>query len=226
MVEYDFTFKVLLVAAKDYGKTELIRYLALYLGQKHQISPPDLIFSSKTMNFFGIISKLQLWIYSNDDERFKFLIPQYFMGCIGVILMYDITDVNSLKYIFQILQQVKKIRETHDYPILLVGNKSDLKENRKISKEQIKKFKIEHKISKTMEINIKTGENIEKMFQRITRMAIKNTSGIEIKRLRRIERRRESPYIKIDAPYRRIETPLKSKKSKGRFKSNRRKWKR
>jgi len=59
-------------------------------------------------------------------------------------------------------------------PILLVGNKSDLKKNRNLSKEQIKKFKIENNIKKSMEISIKTGVNIEKMFTRLTGMVFKN----------------------------------------------------
>ncbi len=55
---------------------------------------------------------------------------------------------------------------------MLVGNKLDLEENREISKERIKKFKENSKISSSMEISLQTGKNVEEMFMHIGRMIL------------------------------------------------------
>jgi len=72
----------------------------------------------------------------------------------------------------------------YDPPILLVGNKLDLEENREVSKEQVEKFKEKHDISSSMEISLKTGENVEEMFMDITRIILKrwNPEVIEKKK--------------------------------------------
>ena len=87
--------------------------------------------------------------------------------------MYDITNNDSLN---KIPLWVKFIRENRgDVPILLVGNKVDLKENRVVSKEQAKKVKEDHGLSSFMEISLKTGENVEDMFKKIISLIISNS---------------------------------------------------
>ena len=178
--EYDYLFKVCLFADKDVGKMTLAKYINHRFDEKISlIITIGADFFTKNIETYGIITKLQLWICSDDLERFRFLYPNFLVGSLGIILMYDITNANSLNYLSEVLQSTKKVRGKHDYPILLVGNKSDLKENREVSEEQVRKFKIENNISKSMEISIKTGENVEKMLMRMTRMTLKGTKHVE-----------------------------------------------
>lgn len=219
MEEYEYLFKTCIFGDKDVGKKTLAKNINPRFNEKLSlIFTIGVDFFTKNINTFGIITKLQLWICS-DEIRFKCNYPINLIGSLAIILMYDINNANSLNYLSEVLQSTKKVREKYNLPVLLVGNKSDLKENREVSEEQIKKFKMENNISRSMEISIKTGENVEKMFMKITRMTLKGFPTIEIKRPRRIERpkRIESPYIKIDTPYRRRETPLEFTKSSKRF---------
>ena len=74
----------------------------------------------------------------------------------------------------------------HVPSILLLGTNLDLAENREISKEQIDHFKQDHNITFSMEISLKTGENIEKSFMKLIEMMLGNTRTdykIDIKRL-------------------------------------------
>ena len=185
MSHVEYTFKVGLFADKEVGKRKLTIYIDPIFDEK----PKNAIgvdFLYKKIETFGIRSAFSFWICT-DEERFRSLFPNYFMGSHGIILMYNITKASSLNYLSEVLQNVKKVREKCNPPILLVGNKSDLKKNRGVSNEQIKKFKIRNNISKSMEISIKTGENVEKMFMRITRMALKNTSLRQVIPFRREE---------------------------------------
>ena len=83
--------------------------------------------------------------------------------------MYDITYAKTLNYVSKWSQIIKT---KNDNPILLIGNKRDLKEDREVSKEQIKQYKKDHNISESMEISLKTGENVDQMFMKITNMLL------------------------------------------------------
>ncbi|MFX1344015.1 MAG: Rab family GTPase [Promethearchaeota archaeon] len=223
MEEYDCLFKISIFGDKDVGKkTFFKRFYPGFNEKMSSINTTGVDFCYKDINTLGAITKLQFWIYS-DSKRFKPIIHQYLKGSVGIILMYDITNPNSLNYLSEALQSATDIRERYNVPILLVGNKSDLKENREVAEEQIKKFKFENIISKSMEISIKTGENVAKSFQRIIRMSLKGTDlEIKISRRKRIEshyRRIEPPYRRIEPPYRRIETPSKPTISSKRYES-------
>lgn len=100
-------------------------------------------------------------------------------------MMYDIANEDTLNWVSQRIQIIK---ENLDYvpPILLVGKKADLEENRDISKEKIAQFKKNNELSSSMEISLKTGENVEKTFIKLTEMMIGKTKTdyrVEVKRL-------------------------------------------
>ena len=107
---------------------------------------------------------LDFWIH-NEDKKFKFLLNFQTMGAKGIILMYDITNEESLN---KLSEWIPLIRDSP--PILLVGNKLDLGSNREVSKELVDIFKEKNNISDSMEISLQTGENVEKMFKKLTEM--------------------------------------------------------
>jgi len=168
MTEYDYTFKVCVFADKDVGKETLAK--SNFLNRHfHMIGVES---TSKDVEFCGKNIRLQFWIISDDRERFQHIWKQYIKGSLGVILMYDITNAKTLKMVSEWCQMVKDCRK--DIPILLVGNKIDLEEQREVSKDRVDKFKENHDISSSMEISLKTRENVEKMFLRLTEMLLEN----------------------------------------------------
>ena len=75
------------------------------------------------------------------------------------MIVYDITDTNSFNecknYCKQaILENCKK-----DIKVMLVGNKADLEEDRKINKEEGEKYKEDQHLDLFMETSAKTGHN-------------------------------------------------------------------
>ena len=77
----------------------------------------------------------------------------------GIILMYDITDRISYDEINEWIENIHKIKGD-DFPIILIGNKSDLKEERNISKEEGKELADKYKFP-FMETSCKDGTNID-----------------------------------------------------------------
>ena len=69
------------------------------------------------------------------QERFKSLSTNYIKKANGVLLVYSITDKDSFNNISNWMNDI--IDEAGDkIPIVLIGNKCDLEDNRKISKEE------------------------------------------------------------------------------------------
>lgn len=172
--EYDYLFKICLLADKDVGKETLAKSNSLKRHSEYSHSSYMMTtgvgLTTKRVELRGKITRLQFWIISDDKYRFQGIWKQYIRGSVGVILMYDITNAKTLSMVSEWCQMVKDYRK--NIPILLVGNKIDIEEQREVSKDRVDKFKEDHDISSSMEISLKTGENTEKMFMKITEMSL------------------------------------------------------
>ena len=173
--EYSKLFKICVFADKDVGKKSLAKSDFLEHFSEIYITTRGVEFTSRKVEFGGEIIKLQTWIISDDKEKFQKIWEYYIMGSLGIILMYDITNTQTFNRLSEWYQLVRNYRE--DTPILLVGNKLDLEMKREVSKEQIENFKLTSKISESMEISLETGENVEEMFLRLTKMLLNKLDG-------------------------------------------------
>ena len=77
----------------------------------------------------------------------------------GILLMYDITKRKSYDELNVWIENIHKIKGD-DFPIVLIGNKSDLEKERNITKEEGKEFADKHKFP-FMETSCKNGNNID-----------------------------------------------------------------
>ena len=100
------------------------------------------------------------------QERFKSVSFSFIKKADGVILIYDISDLDSFKAVDN---WIKSIRETgkEKLPIILVGNKCDLSDNeRKISlvegQDKADEFQIPF-----YETSCKDGINIKEVFEKL-----------------------------------------------------------
>ena len=100
------------------------------------------------------------------QERFKSVSFSFIKKADGVILIYDISDLDSFKAVDN---WIKSIRETgkEKLPIILVGNKCDLSDNkRKISLVEGQDKAIEFQIP-FYETSCKDGINIKEVFEKL-----------------------------------------------------------
>ena len=170
---YDAIFKVVIFGDKSTGKTTLRKRFMTNLYDSNCRKTIGVDFQTKDFRYKEVGIKLMIWDFAG-EQRFRYMFPQYLYGTMGGILMYDITNVKTLHRVSEWCKIVKNYRD--DIPILLVGNKLDLEERREVSNEQVEHFKEKNNISSSMEISVKTGENVEEMFIRITRMVMKRYS--------------------------------------------------
>jgi GTPase SAR1 family protein len=99
----------------------------------------------------------------------------YLVGTQGAIIMYDITNINSLNNIpkwIQTIRENKWLQARGEIPIILVGNKSDLSRDRIVSKEEGKLIKEKHGLSLFMEASLKTGEDVDAIFRELANLIL------------------------------------------------------
>jgi len=117
------------------------------------------------------ISKIQKKIANHDvrfmifdiagQERFKIMRHRFYTGADGCMVVFDLTNKDSLKNIEMWYKECYQLSENDDVKFLLIGNKTDLE--RAIPKEIPQKVASVLKMP-YIETSAKTGLNVNKMF--------------------------------------------------------------
>ena len=114
--------------------------------------------------------KLQIWDTAG-QERFKNITSSYYRGGNGVLVVYDITDRESFENLTSWLIEIEKNANKNVYK-LLIGNKCDLEDKRKISTQEGKEF-AESNGMKFIETSAKDNTKVQEAFELLTTEIIK-----------------------------------------------------
>ncbi len=180
-MSWDYSFKVIIFGDKGTGKEILVeRYLTnLFKSDSKMTIGVDFVF--KNLEIDGKKVKLQLWDFGG-EERFRFLISTYVIGMEGALFVYDVTNYSSLSHFDEWLRIIRKeLRAEDQFPIIFVGNKADLDDQREISSEEGIEFAKLRSVNGFIECSAKTGENVEEIFESLTRLMIQKREN-KIKR--------------------------------------------
>lgn len=106
--------------------------------------------------------KFEIWDTAG-QERFRSLAPIYYRGACGALVVYDITNGESIK---KAQTWVKELRANADpsLVIVLVGNKRDLESLRQVSFEDGQRLAAEEQLSGFYETSAKDNNNVEQVF--------------------------------------------------------------
>ena len=119
-------------------------------------------FGSKQFNIDGHAIKAQIWDTAG-QERYKAITSAYYKGAKGAFVVYDITRKASFDSIDKWVSDLTSAADKK-LTIVVIGNKSDLEDQRQVTKEQG-----EDKASKLevgfFETSAFSGENLDKAFE-------------------------------------------------------------
>ena len=104
--------------------------------------------------------KFQIWDTAG-QEKYMSINKNLFQRVQGIILMYDITEMKSFQNLSVWMNAVEQLSK--GTPLILIGNKIDLKDKRQVSSEQGKEYADKYNIE-FFESSGKSGENVEKSF--------------------------------------------------------------
>ncbi|RXK40918.1 rab family protein [Tremella mesenterica] len=109
--------------------------------------------------------KFEIWDTAG-QERYKSLAPIYFRNSNAAVIAYDITQASFEKA----KMWVRELQRQADpsIVIMLVGNKTDLENQRKMPREMGEKYAQEEGLL-FAEASAKTGEGVEELFMEIAR---------------------------------------------------------
>jgi len=93
--------------------------------------------------------------------------------------VYDITSKKTLEHIGDWLKQVREYENTPT-KLILVGNKLDLFDEREVCEEEAKQFAEKNKML-YIEASAKTGENVNDVFENLTREILRGVDEGSIK---------------------------------------------
>eukprot|EP00037_Helgoeca_nana_P032429 m.413836 g.413836 ORF g.413836 m.413836 type:complete len:197 (-) comp29181_c0_seq1:230-820(-) len=102
------------------------------------------------------------------QEEYSAMREQYMRTGEGFLLVYSLIDRNSFDEIQGFHQQILRVKDADTFPMILVGNKEDLGDQREITAEERKNIGKTLKI-KTMETSAKNGTNVDTCFYDLVR---------------------------------------------------------
>ena len=167
--DYDYTFKIMLLGESGAEITTFAQRFCFDIFNPSDRIPVGVDFYVKTIELHGKKVKLQIWAVAG-EKRFRFLLPTYSLGTNGAMIIYDISNSNTLDQMFAWIQIIRE--KNGDIPIMLIGNKLDLVESREFNREEGIEIARKNNLSNYCEISTKTGQNVEKSFETLTEIVI------------------------------------------------------
>ncbi|KAF3450377.1 hypothetical protein FNV43_RR06457 [Rhamnella rubrinervis] len=180
--EYDYLFKLLLIGDSSVGKSCLLLRFADDSYVDSYISTIGVDFKIRTVELDGKTVKLQIWDTAG-QERFRTITSSYYRGAHGIIIVYDVSEMESFNNVKQWLNEIDRYANDNVCK-LLVGNKCDLVESKVVDTQVAKAFADELGIP-FLETSAKDSINVEQAFL---------TMAAEIKK-KPIKLKRESDLI-------------------------------
>ena len=168
-------FKIVVVGASAVGKSSIVERLVsgTFTDNLTSTCGADYFHYQTTINEKKV--KLQIWDTAG-QERYRSISKSYFRNAVGALLVYDITNEDSFTELVDWLNDLQSLCSPNAY-ILLIGNKSDLEKNRKVSTEQVDQFAQRHALESIL-TSAQSGDNIEFAFEKLaSELLVRSTNG-------------------------------------------------
>lgn len=115
-------------------------------------------------------ARLVLWDLAA-QSKYELSRAMFFQGCNGALFVYDITRPLTKNNVqikwYKDLLKYAGTRAAEDGIYLLLGNKSDLKDTRRVTKEEGEELCKELNAIEFIETSAKYGDNVEKAFENL-----------------------------------------------------------
>lgn len=179
--EFQNLIKLLIIGDSSVGKSNfLFQFIENKFTDSH-ISTVGFDCKSQivTLPTSKQVVKLQIWDTAG-QERYMSVNKNLFLRVQGMILMYDITNRDSFEHVTVWINNIREI--CSQIPIILVGNKCDLEEERIVTEEEGREIAENNKMN-FLEASGKNGTNVKETFYLLAEEIIK---GVQRKRMQTI----------------------------------------
>ena len=161
--EYSYSVKFIIVGDSSVGKSNiLLRFSRNIFDSGHQATL-GIEFANKHLIYNNTDYLVQIWDTAG-QENFRSVTRAYYKASAVAMVVYDITKEESFEHIKTWLSDCKELAP-NTVLLVLVGNKTDLEEQRVISKERGENLAKENNML-FFETSAKLGNGIEQAFQK------------------------------------------------------------
>ena len=176
----EFVFKIVVLGDAAVGKTSLINmYIEQSFSEDYKPTlGANIIRKDVHVDEINASVRLIMWDLAG-QEKYNVIRSMYFQGCVGALLVYDVTRNNTFETIdSKWLKDFKKyVKKEGTY--ILIGNKIDLNDERVVSTEEGEKYAKEIDASDFIETSAKYGENVEQAFSNLVNQILKKLGEID-----------------------------------------------
>ena len=167
--KYDYLFKFIILGESGVGKSCLMLRYTDDSFTANKLTTIGVDFKIKYIQLKNKLIKLQIWD-TDPQDHFRAITRSDYKGYHGIILIYDVTDVNSFK---NIPIWIKKIEANAPINVckVLVGSRCD-KPDRKITKSEGQKLAKGYNMG-FFETSAKTSQNVNEVFNFLTQEILK-----------------------------------------------------
>jgi Ras-related protein Rab-6A len=157
-------YKLVFLGDQGVGKTSIITHFMYGSFDMQYQATIGIDFLSKTMYLEDRTVRLQLWDTAG-QERFRTLVPSYIRDSSVAVIVYDVSSRTSFESTTRWLQDVRAERGD-DAVIILVGNKIDLVDRRRVTAEEGDARALKEGVL-FMETSAKAGYNVKALFRKL-----------------------------------------------------------
>ncbi|XP_012489268.1 ras-related protein Rab11A [Gossypium raimondii] len=134
----DYVFKVVLIGDSAVGKSQILARFARNEFSLDSKATIGVEFQTRTLVIEHKSVKAQIWDTAG-QERYRAVTSAYYRGAVGAMLVYDISKRQTFDHIPRWLEELRGHADKN-IVIILIGNKSDLENQRAVSTEDAKEF--------------------------------------------------------------------------------------
>jgi len=172
--DHDHLVKLFFLGASEVGKSSLVMRFCEDRFEDNFMVTIGVDCKSKYIDRSGWRLKLQVWDTAG-HERFRTITPAYYRGAMGVIITYDVTSRESFDHVEFWVQQLNEHGDASVQRVL-VGNKTDLADARKVTTEEGELLASKFGMA-FFETSARTGERVEDTFLNITDQVVVHRYG-------------------------------------------------
>ncbi|CAG59623.1 uncharacterized protein GVI51_G07535 [Nakaseomyces glabratus] len=166
-------FKLVLLGDSSVGKSSIVHRFVKDTFDELRESTIGAAFLSQTVKIKDgnedVVIKFEIWDTAG-QERYKSLAPMYYRNANAALVVYDVTQPDSLSKAQSWVQELQNKVGDEELVIYLVGNKVDIVEAdesaRKIETEEGAEYAQAQKLL-FKEVSAKTGAGVKDIFQEI-----------------------------------------------------------
>ncbi len=173
------TYKICLIGDPAVGKSTLRQRFMGETPSKNYIMTVGADFAVKHVNMEGRQVILQIWDLAG-QQVFNQILPSYYTGAKGALAVFDMTRPDTLQSIPSWVQGFWKHADPIS-PVIIIGNKIDLKNQITVTRDQVKLVEKQLKNvaatsnifqPKTIYTSALKGENVDLAFEALTKTII------------------------------------------------------